>query len=678
MGDSGRVQEVVQPSAVPPTVTTRLTHQPALDGLRGLAVAGVLLFHGGHLVGGFLGVDAFFVLSGFLITSLLLAEAGDSGGIGLGAFWARRARRLLPALGGVLVGVAAYAALFAKPDELATIRGDAIATIGYFANWRAIVADRDYWSLFRAPSPLSHTWSLAIEEQFYLVWPLLVAAAVRMCRGARERSAALVVLVFSITAALASLAWTLHIYDPADASRVYYGTDTRIASILIGAALAAWLARRGPVRSRTARIALEMLGIAAMVALAVAWTRLSGSSDALYRGGLFACAVATATVIAAAVHPRRGPVGRLLSLRAFCALGLISYGVYLWHWPIYVLLDEPRTHLDGWGLLIVRVATTLVVAIVSYRVLEQPIRRGRGTWPIARRFTLGFASAAAVLAVVLVATASGTTPRVLVADPIRHAPPSTTPKSHLATARTVPTPRVLVVGNSIALYSADEGFKRLQTTPPLDVLNLGSAGCRLLPEETRARYPNGSMFPAAEWRACRDNWAYAVSAYRPDVVVLLVSEPTDAQQEINGQWMAPCEQSYGQVLEQELHEQIHLLSSTGAHVIVTTAAYAGLPFKTSAWFRHNDCQNAIFRRVAASEPHAVMADLFKWICPRLDADCDEKINGVVLRPDGVHYRDESARLLAAWLIAQAQRHELLKGVRVDGPEALEILVPPTR
>src|SRR6267154_666947 len=183
MQTPGGDQGVVPRAAEEPRQHARLTHQPALDGLRGLAVAGVLLFHGGHLAGGFLGVDAFFVLSGFLITSLLLAEAHARGRIALGAFWMRRARRLRPALVCVLAAVAVYARLLAKPDELSTIRGDALATIGYFANWRAIFTSHDYWSLFRSPSPLNHTWSLAIEEQFYVVWPLLVAAIVYGCRG---------------------------------------------------------------------------------------------------------------------------------------------------------------------------------------------------------------------------------------------------------------------------------------------------------------------------------------------------------------------------------------------------------------------------------------------------------------------------------------------------------------
>src|SRR5712692_9104137 len=146
----------------------------ALDGLRGAAVVAVLLFHAGHLVGGYLGVDLFFVLSGFLITGLLLGEWGRSGRVGLGGFWARRARRLLPALFVMLGGGAAYAAFVASPTQLAGIRADAVATLGYVANWRSILSGHSYWTIFSAPSPLAHTWSLAIEEQFYLAWPLIV------------------------------------------------------------------------------------------------------------------------------------------------------------------------------------------------------------------------------------------------------------------------------------------------------------------------------------------------------------------------------------------------------------------------------------------------------------------------------------------------------------------------
>ena len=344
-----------------------MRHQPALDGLRGAAVAGVLLFHAGHLRGGYLGVDAFFVLSGFLITSLLLVERARSGGIGLGAFWARRARRLLPALFAVLAFVALYALVIASADERASIRADALATLGYVANWRAIFSGADYWALFRSPSPLEHTWSLAIEEQFYLLWPLLVVAVAAAPRR---------VLLLASGLGLASFIAMQALYDPASPSRAYYGTDTRLASILVGAALAAWSVMRPPVAGGKRRVLLEIAAIGAVGLLAYAWCRVEGSSTVLYRGGLFVTAIAVAVVIAAGVHPVRGPVQRALSFRPLCALGLISYGVYLWHWPIYVWLDETRTGIDGWPLVALRIAVTVGVATISYFVLEQPIRRG--------------------------------------------------------------------------------------------------------------------------------------------------------------------------------------------------------------------------------------------------------------------------------------------------------------
>ncbi len=664
-----------------PDGRARLQHQPALDGLRGLAVAAVLLFHGGHLRGGFLGVDAFFVLSGFLITSLLLVEAGDRGRISLRAFWGRRARRLLPALVCMLGAVALYAWLLAKPDELATIRGDAFATIGYFANWRAIFTSRDYWSLFRSPSPLDHTWSLAIEEQFYLAWPLLVAVLIV---GARGRRAARRVLVASVALAAGSLAWSLVIFEPTNPSRVYFGTDTRVASILVGAALAAWLRWRGPVHSRGARATLEVAAFGALVVLALAWSRLTGSSTTLYRGGLFVCALCTALLIAAAVHPRPGGVRRLLSFRPLGFLGLISYGVYLWHWPIYVVLDASRVHLGGRPLLAVRIGVTLVVAVVSYRFVEQPIRHGTRVRRPAVRVSVAFATAVALIVALVASTAGAPAVHVVVADQIR--PPE--PIGAVPARRSGPgvykvgivqdnvPRRVLVVGNSMALYAADEGFKRIQTSPPLDVLNLGSIGCRLLPEETRTRYPHGGHFDG-QARVCRDNWALAVSRFRPNVVVMLVSEPTDAEHEIDGHWTAPCRPDYDTVFERELRDQLRLLSSGGAHVVLTTTAYVGLPYKTPQWYAHNDCQNSMLRQIAASDPKVVMADLFKWMCPRLDADCDSHVDDVVLRPDGVHFRDTSARLLAAWIIAQGRRRGIFKGVRVDALDARLAATPPS-
>jgi peptidoglycan/LPS O-acetylase OafA/YrhL len=652
-------------------VPPRLRHQPALDGLRGAAVAGVLLFHGGHLAGGFLGVDAFFVLSGFLITSLLLAETQSSGRIALGAFWARRARRLLPALALVLLAVALYSWFLARPEELATIRGDALSTVGYVANWRAIASSRDYWALFRAPSPLDHTWSLAIEEQFYLVWPVVVALVTWRAESA---VAARRVLVLSGALALTSLVWMVWIFSPPNPSRVYFGTDTRAASILVGAALAAALTLRGSARSRSSRVTLEILALVSLGVLAFAWVRASGSSDVLYRGGLFACAVATAVVIAAAVNPRRGPVAKLLSWRPLCLLGLISYGVYLWHWPVYVVLDPVRMHFGGWPLLGVRVAVTLVVSVASYRFVEQPIRRGRVRSLNGKRVVAVLVPATVIIVVmaVLFTTAGAPAPRVVVADQIRPAPRVVASSAALRARLPI---RVLVVGNSIALYTADEGFKRLRTSPALDVLNLGSIGCRLLPQETRSRYPSGDVY-ASQTEPCEKNWALAVSLFRPDVVVVLVSDPTDAEHEIDGHWTAPCDALYDATLTSDLNDQIRLLSSRGARVVVATSAYAGFPGKSRTWYAHDDCQNNTFREVVRTEPHTVLADLSAWMCPVRDADCHRTVDGVVLRPDGVHFRDASARIFAAWLIAQAQRRGVLAGLRVDRADAFAAADPP--
>jgi peptidoglycan/LPS O-acetylase OafA/YrhL len=182
---------------------TSIRHVTALDGLRGVAVAGVLLFHAGHLAGGYLGVDLFFVLSGYLITSLLLAERQATGTVALKAFWGRRARRLLPALALMLLAVALYARLIAQPSDLHQIRMDALATIAYVANWRDVLTHFSYWSLFTAPSPLQHTWSLAIEEQFYIVWPLVVLAVATAARRRGGRSVERLVLILSTDLAFA-------------------------------------------------------------------------------------------------------------------------------------------------------------------------------------------------------------------------------------------------------------------------------------------------------------------------------------------------------------------------------------------------------------------------------------------------------------------------------------------
>jgi peptidoglycan/LPS O-acetylase OafA/YrhL len=378
-----QVSDDVAPRTERPEPAPRLRHQPALDGLRGLAVAVVVAFHLDHLRGGFMGVDLFFVLSGYLITSLLLVEHGGRGAIALGRFWSRRARRLLPALFLLLAGVALLIATATPVGERPTLRGDALATLGYVANWQAMADDIDYWDMFSQPSPLDHMWSLAIEEQFYLAWPLLVVGLLALGRRARLAGPGVVAAASAVGAAT-SFVVLAATYSSADTSRAYYGTDARVGPTLLGAALAGLSAARlrreatepavAPAAAPEGRRSAGRGGaapggpVAALACLAtMAWAlaAIDGQGPRYYRGGLLAFALAAVLVVHVVTSGRGGLVTRALSVRPLVALGVISYGVYLWHWPVIVYLTPERAGLDGWGLDAACVAATLVLAVAS-------------------------------------------------------------------------------------------------------------------------------------------------------------------------------------------------------------------------------------------------------------------------------------------------------------------------
>jgi peptidoglycan/LPS O-acetylase OafA/YrhL len=622
-----------------PTTRARLTHQPALDGVRGLAVAAVLLFHGGHLTGGYLGVDAFFVLSGFLITSLLLSEAKTHGDISLRAFWSRRARRLLPAVICVLLAVAFYAAFVAQPEELATIRGDALATLFYVANWRQIFTSNDYFALFRSPSPLQHTWSLAIEEQFYLLWPLLLFALVR--RRSAGDSARRVLWVSSLLAAGSFLLMQV-LYKPGDVSRVYYGTDTRISSILIGAALGALLMLRGPVTSQRTRTALEVVAVAGALLLAVAWSHLSGSSTTLYRGGLLVCALATAAVIAAGVHPQRGPVAHALSWRPLCALGIISYGVYLWHWPVYVFLDSSRVHLTGWPLLCVQIAVTLAVAYASYRLVERPIRRGVGSTELMLRLT---PAVALVLVAVIIVTTAGAA-------------------SQPATAAATGRAQVLVVGDSVG-KSLVPGLQDVG----VQVADTTSVGCRLVRGRIKieAEWSHGCPWP--------QKWRDAVKRHHPDVVLLVTGafDLFDVQPSGSRSFLVPGQPAWNRYYARQLQRAITILTSTGARLVIPTIPYTGsLAARTSLGERSAfdparvRAANKVLASVAAANPTRVITpDLNAFLSPlgRYQTWLASVKN---VRSDGVHFSRQGADLVARWIAPELGAQAAGKPVLIAG------------
>ena len=392
-----------------------LPHIPALDGLRALAVASVFAYHAdvAWAPGGFLGVDVFFVISGFLITALLLAEWRTHQWLDVLQFWKRRALRLLPAL--LLLLVAVWVAVpFLAADQAGRLQGDIRGALAYVTNWRLIFQHQSYFEATGRPPILQHLWSLAVEEQFYLVWPLVLWCALGLLRhGSR-------LVGWILGSALVSAGLMAVLYHPGtDPSRVYYGTDTRVGTILIGAALACvwspWRLRRRPTVA--ARAMLVVPGTAALAVLGWSVTHFNQFSDTLYRGGFLGVAVAAAVLVAVISHPATPGLSTVLGCRPLVWLGKRSYGIYLFYWPVLMLT---RAHYDvplsGNVLLAARAAVTVGLAAVSYRFVETPVRTGalgrlwadlrdRDSFPWSdRRAWVAARAAAVVLALGAVAT----------------------------------------------------------------------------------------------------------------------------------------------------------------------------------------------------------------------------------------------------------------------------------
>jgi peptidoglycan/LPS O-acetylase OafA/YrhL len=393
-GAKGRLRSVRRRSDTP---EVRLSYSPGLDGLRAIAVMAVLLYHAdlSWIPGGFLGVEVFFVISGYLISALLLAEWHQKGTINLKDFWLRRARRLLPALYVLLVVTLSFAVVF-LPGEVAGLRADVIAAVGYVTNWFLIFGQESYFESVGRPSVLQHLWSLAVEEQFYLIWPIVLAVGLGL--GATRLRCRRVLTVALVGATASAVAMALMYTPGVDPSRIYFGTDTRATGLLCGAALAfLWtpedkyrpaearhqrltLPDRGRFRRRwgwTTPLLLDVLSIVALGGLLWFFLHLGEFEPLLYRGGFALVGLTTVATIMAVVHPYAHVGSYLLGSAPMRWLGVRSYGIYLWHWPVFMVtrpeLDVP---FGGLPLLALRLSITIVLADLSYRFVETPIRRG--------------------------------------------------------------------------------------------------------------------------------------------------------------------------------------------------------------------------------------------------------------------------------------------------------------
>ncbi|HEY7105334.1 MAG TPA: acyltransferase family protein [Acidimicrobiia bacterium] len=626
------------------------SYKPALDGLRAVAVLAVIAYHFGArwAPGGFLGVDLFFVLSGYLITSLLVIEWGRSNAIDLVAFWARRARRLLPALFLVLAAVAIWAALAAHHDQLNGIRSDSIWSLFYGANWHLVDTAQSYFATAREASPLRHMWSLAIEEQFYLVWPLVAFACLKLARGKRWLLGA--VCVAGITA---SVLWMTRLFDHADQSRAYYGTDARAAQLLVGALLALVLAHSSP-NDRLRTGGLRAAGAAGAVVCAWFFLDVSDTTAFMYRGGFLVFAVAAAAVVAAVVQPRGSALQGALALRPAVWIGTISYGLYLWHWPVVVAVTPDTLGRDGWQLSAVRLVLTFGLAALSFYLVEKPIRYGsssRGRTGIALAAAGGFATAL----IVVVATSGGTAPPAyLVAAPEKAlvraaAAPPVAPQpteAHLSISH------ILLVGDSVA-SSIGVALQDEAAAHGVQLDAVTRPGCGLT--TATPLYDSGEPVPwgpvcAANTPAYEEQ---AVAATQPDVVLWFSSwETSDTVEDGVVAHFGTLEGDTA--LFRDLDAARARLTAGGARLVLVTVPPPAdtsevRPLRPDEGTRREHL-DSLFWVYALRHPQDVaVVDLARIVCPPTDTGgCPATSpDGVVPRPrDGNHFEGDGPTWVA--------------------------------
>lgn len=637
-----------------PRAHVSLPYRAGLDGLRGIAVAGVVIYHLAPqtLPGGWFGVDLFFVLSGFLICSLLLSEQDRWGRIDLTGFWLARARRLLPALVTVLIAVVVATALWAPAGRRGPIGWDTIAALGYFANWRFLASDEAYFGQIALPSPLRHTWSLSIEEQFYWAFPLLLSLLAMIVRTRKGKALCLGAL------AVLSAGWMAWLYVPGtDPSRVYYGTDTRAFELLIGAA-AACLFSRTEFAGRATTPQSRWLQPAAWTGLGlvlVAFVTLDEQSAVPFRGGLFLLAVVSLAPILAAAHPAKGSVQRLLTWEPLRRLGLISYSLYLWHWPVIVFLSPEVTGLQGLVLTAARALTSLALAAATYRFIEQPIRR-QGFGALFRR-RVQPSRLATGLSIPLV---------IFGALALPYTSPQTSPAGAAAQTESAELPqpaytplnrdwRAVLLGNSVPA-SLVSGFDSA-SYPDLTMSGVVNFGCD--PFDGRKVLDGGKLQPeTAECVTWKKAWPGEIRKLRPDVVTFMVPQTLVSDFNVAGRQLTFGTPAHDQFIADSLTQvrSTALAAGSRSFAVMTLACHDVPDFGLSEeQSRVNDVDRV--RRVNkvvtswASRYDVAVIDTFGALC---SSGFKPNVNGVPLYKDGLHFTESSAPVMWRWLVPQLQ------------------------
>ena len=620
-----------------------LAHHRGLDGLRGVAVILVIIFHSGlgWLPGGFLGVSVFFTLSGFLITSLLINERENSGRINLKAFWGRRLRRLAPASLVVIAGVVGLASWLSTSIEASRIKGDAISATLYFSNWRFIYSGHSYGELFATPSPLQHLWSLSIEEQLYVVVPVLIAGLFAM--GLRRRAIGYVFLVAVAGSTIATMFTNSH-------ELIYYGTHTRAAELLLGSALACLFGQRIEKLAVNKAKSLSTLYIVPIVGVVVLSRFSSVDSPWVYSGALTAFAGLSVICLIAAIQA--GPVRSILSSSPLVRVGEVSYGLYLIHWPVIVWLNSERVDLQPTALFVLQVIVTVILTLVSYWLIEQPIRRRKVLLSVRWAASSFVASVVGVLilASAILASASSqvnTAPDVLVTiaptssvvDPV-NASSTTIVGSSAKPARVDRTGplSVLVIGDSTAeniataLAQASDGS--------LGVISGGVLGCPLLKvaqvRDRKDSQQDVSYCPSNE-QLVRDH----VSEVDAVVVVAGVANQWAYQYAGSDVWVEPASERYKADLNGLLENIEDIVAPYGLPILV----FETPPVRDNPKILGDDIATLLRWAEVINEwdSHWYSVKMVPYADALSDPNSDE---GKAERPDGVHLAEEFGRELA--------------------------------
>jgi peptidoglycan/LPS O-acetylase OafA/YrhL len=656
--------------------TERPGYLPALDGVRGLAVVAVLAFHFGvpGTGGGFVGVSLFFTLSGFLITRLLVAELGETGRLALGAFWGRRARRLLPAAMLVAFGVVAAAAagLVTVSPEM---RLDLLGAVSQTANWRFWASGRSYASLFAAPSPFLHFWSLAVEEQLYIVIPLVIALVARRARLRPQRFRRIPFVLAALWAA--SVASSLVLATAGKGDLVYYATFTRAAEVLAGAVVAALpLAGVWPMPRRVARfvgpISLATIG-AAIVFVA--------RDDRVVSHGLFpVLSIVSALLVAALVGG--SPLTTVLSWAPLRQVGVVSYALYLVHWPLVVAFTPVTTGLDGLPLFAARLLVTVGLAALCHVAVERPLRSS-----VALRGWLGAAAlamTAAVFAVAVVPARAWQTPQaaehdfaavqhdlkelaasatpgpmssvVAAAEPSNDLPSEAVAASAkpaalpLAPALSAPA-RLGFFGDSTALMTAyGIGVWAGSSHEFVVAGGVASLGCSLARDgvllngfrEAEPVRPSCASWPTT--------WPTEMRDKAIDVAVVQIGPWDVTDRELLGDtsWRRPGDPAYDAELSAEVGEAMDSLTAAGGRVVWLTSPVVQMQGHPSSEPARIERLNSIIRAEASTRHSVRVVDLAGYLRGLPGGELDTR-----LRPDGVHFTRETATEVATtWLGAQ--------------------------